>query len=93
MTDPQPPHRQGFSLPAALATLLFTAVIVVLWSIKHGAYQPASAQIEDMQELRAELAKREDSAGDLRIPTGLFVQSLRFEETTSVRVTGYVWQR
>ena len=43
------------------------------------------------EQRRRTLAQREEVP--LFIPTGIYVQSMAFENSTTVRITGYMWQR
>ncbi|GAA2628986.1 hypothetical protein SMC26_29765 [Actinomadura fulvescens] len=90
--------RRRLGLVSAFATVLCLAAIAVAWSQVYersalmeakGTVVAGPRQAEDF--LRSHLP-RED-AGAKRIPTGVFLQSVKFEGASDVAVSGYVWQR
>jgi hypothetical protein len=73
------------------------ALLVGVWSQAGSTTRDApgiGSPVLDQAEVDAFLANRPDppAPGSVRIPTGVFVQSVEFLDTTNVQVTGYIWQ-
>ena len=91
-------HRQLWSLSlafSAVAVLAIVGVIVLARAapMTYGVAVTTQTQMNRyLEQLRDEY--REFGYSPLvEIPTGILVQSIRFPDTTSVAVNGYVWQR
>ena len=78
-----------------------TVVLVQLWELMD-RYEIDPVQLVDAEAVDAYLAEnwealqRGDGGGSApltKIPTGIFIQSLKFFSSTEVNVTGYIWQR
>jgi hypothetical protein len=78
---------------AALAVLLFLA-----W-IKAAEHQIQMTQLTTEEDVIAAIAdyvetmRIEDGSQIVRIPTGFYIQSLDFFDSTHVYLTGYIWKR
>ena len=78
---------------------IFAALVAYRWYLEDSSYQPNECQLAD--ELRAQevLLKYMEEAGyppDAYlepVPTGVFIQSLEFEDANDVNLSGYIWQR
>jgi len=84
---------------AMSAVLVF--VLMQLWS-EMNRYEIDPTQLVDAEAVDSYLEKNWESidsggaanAGPLiKIPTGIFIQSLKFFNSTEVNLTGYIWQR
>ncbi len=79
----------------AVALICLTVIGVTWWQAVH-RYAPAEGQLADAAAVRDFLdtapAKSPADQPRIEVPTGVFVQSLRFENASDVHVTGYIWQ-
>ena len=81
-------------------SVLLTVVLVQLWGLMN-RYEIEPTQLVNEQAVDAYLTENWQefhhggSSQDLptKIPTGLFIQSLKFFNSTEVNLTGYLWQR
>jgi hypothetical protein len=82
-----------------LAAFIFAGLVGIRWYLEDSAYQPNECQLTDELSAHKELMKKLEEAGypsgaNLElVPTGIFIQSLEFEDANDVNLTGYVWQR
>lgn len=83
--------------PLSIAvTLLLTVLLVLQWK-KLDHYEVNQVQqLTNIHEVESYLQKEH---GDLiadkngrQIPTGIFIQSLKFFDSSEVNITGYIWQ-
>jgi hypothetical protein len=79
-------------------SVVLVIVLAWLWDRASIAYHPNPSQLTDEaaveRYVRAHLETWTDTdAPPVLVPTGVFVQSLRFESAADVHVTGYVWQK
>ena len=78
---------------------IFAGLIGLQWYIEHISYQPNQCQLVDELSAHKDLLKLMQQAGypsnanHTQVPTGLFIQSLEFNDANDVNLTGYVWQR
>ncbi|GAB4519661.1 MAG: hypothetical protein Tsb0020_38240 [Haliangiales bacterium] len=77
--------------------LVCLLLIVLQWLRAVDTYQPSQPQLTDNQSV-SELLANADYPGaaespQIRVPTGVFIQSLNFMSASDVNITGYVWQR
>lgn len=82
-------------LTSAVVTAALLILLVQLWAAKNRT-EIDTFQLTDSAAVDRFLSSNWESGGapDARaIPTGVFVQSLRFATATDVHMTGYVWQR
>jgi len=88
-----------------LLSLVVSAVLIVvlvqIWSVMN-EFEVKDKQLTDQADveryLQAYQAQREKEDGPgavplVRIPTGIFIQSLKFFNSTEVNLSGYIWQR
>lgn len=75
----------------ALSVVLVAAVAVIWMDLARASI--ATTQLPDMGAVGKELDLESDDWDPVLIPTGVFVESLKFESATDVHITGYVWQR
>lgn len=88
----------AFSLASPL--ILFGGMVVTWaqavtggsYSDQQGAYALDAATVEAMVT-RQLVGSGRDPESVIRIPTGIFVQSLTFTSANNVRLTGYIWQK
>lgn len=81
------------SLAISIISLLMTGIIIYKFS---NNYQPDRNQITNQQELTDYLNNnwvKEDADRRITIPTGIFIQSLRFLSSNNVYMAGFVWQK
>lgn len=83
---------------SAVISLLLAAVLVSLWS-KMNQYYIEPPQLVDEASVDAYLEDHWENLPDgaqagpmTKIKTGLFIQSLKFFNSTEVHLTGYIWQ-
>ncbi len=84
--------RLSVALSAAFALL-----IGYQWHLVNSRYKPNPNQVVSKNDVEARLqaALGPVSAGQrpVEIPTGVFIQSLKFVNSSEVSVSGYVWQK
>lgn len=71
-------------------------VIFTIWQEHVTYYRPHQSQLTNNKMVLAALEdfrKSNHSDDEYLIPTGMFIQSFFFEDSSSVNITGYVWQR
>jgi hypothetical protein len=51
------------------------------------------SEVEEVTAQQRQLAADRDEPAPIFIPTGIFVQSIEFENSYDVHITGYAWQR
>lgn len=79
-------------------SVLFLLAISSIWAYVTNSYDPNLGQLETEEEVNNYLARLQiENAINLpksknRIPTGIFLQSLKFNNSSEVNLTGYVWQ-
>ena len=87
--------RRRWWIASGVVTLALLILLVQLWSAISQT-EVETFQLTDQgavdQFLDATWQSRR-AADALEIPTGVFIQSLRFVSATDVHMTGYVWQR
>jgi hypothetical protein len=84
--------RIGWSASAAVS-LLLAALLIGLWHQADRRYDPNPGELTNAAAVEASLARRGRGGARLRIPTGVFVESLKFVASSEVDVSGYIWQR
>ena len=81
-----------------LRSQLLSGVLAIsllgLW-IEMNDHEPPENQLVDNADVDAQLECYQASGDTIttRIPTGIFVQSLNFNNSSDVNLTGYVWQK
>ncbi len=82
-------------LSATVSVALATA-LVMKWTHEDASYQPNPAQLVDEASVQAYLERHDSGqAGEeprRYLPTGVFMQSLKFSSPSEIQITGYVWQ-
>ena len=78
--------------------LLFAFLLCVQWWIKDREYQPNKEQLDTKEKVESYLdkhwiSKNKDNSDVVTIPTGMYIQSLKFLNAVDVNVSGYLWQR
>ncbi len=86
-------RRQLLWAGSIVLTIVFGAALVVVWLGQASAaietdQLPDRAAVDAMLDLEAS-----GHVDPVIIPTGVFVESLRFESATDVHMSGYIWQR
>lgn len=75
---------------------LFAILLVAIIAEKYHSYAPTANQLADLPAVNRYLHTWETEHHEsniLLIPTGIFIQSLRFTSPHTVYLTGYIWQR
>lgn len=73
-------------------SLLFLVLISSMWLYTTKKYQPNENELTSMTDVDKYLSENFTDLPTERIPTGVFIQSLKFNSSTEVNVTGYIWQ-
>ncbi len=73
-------------------SLLFVVLIGFMWFYTTKKYNPNISQLTNQAELDKYLADNFPDLPQKRIPTGVFIQSLKFNSSSEVNFTGYIWQ-
>ncbi len=80
-----------------LVSLILLVVLMMLWLSRDRAKLRTTSQLTTRTAvdtlLDDQAAGRADADTQVRIPTGVFLQSMKFVSANDVRFTGYVWQR
>ena len=63
------------------------------WYREITEYVPNAGQVPSQAAVDAALDDGRPHPGRIRIPTGVFIQSVEFVKANDVNVTGYVWQK
>lgn len=75
-------------------SIFFIVLIGLMWFRIDHSYQPNLEQLAQEGEIIPYLKKRGVSLKKSdSIPTGVFLQSLKFNNATEVNITGYIWQK
>ncbi|MFK5971511.1 MAG: hypothetical protein QM487_15530 [Candidatus Marithrix sp.] len=83
---------------SVLITFVLIATLITVWFYK-SQYNFSPTQLVDRVETQKYLSKNWEPINDwlveptIRIPTGIYIQSLEFETSNDVRLTGITWQR
>ena len=86
-----------WGLSIAFSVLLF-AVMASMWYIADTQYSPNTNQLISMSSAEHDLIAKLKQTGRYQqsdksfITTGMFIQSLNFNNSSDVNITGYVWQ-
>jgi hypothetical protein len=78
---------------SSLFCLISLGVITFQWNREVGDYVPHGEQLVDQALVNEVLGAHGDPEDRIRIPTGVFVQSLAFVSADDVNITGYIWQK
>ena len=76
-------------------SILFVVLIVLIGVYSHEKSHDNNEQLTDQKKVDDYLNKNFpeiDKNSDNLIPTGVFIQSLKFNNSSEVNLTGYVWQ-
>lgn len=63
------------------------------WYRELTEYVPNPGQLPTQQSVDAALKDGASDTGRVRIPTGLFIQSVEFVTANDANITGYIWQK
>lgn len=77
---------------SVLIAVVLVGVISFVWYRAVTDYAPRDAQLTDQADVDRYLAGVPAGDDRLLIPTGVFIQSLRFVTASDVNLTGYIWQ-
>jgi hypothetical protein len=89
-------------LASVTLVLLVIGEIFFVWFLAlkyHYYYRPNTVKVDDVSVLRGfledqgEKAKKRHETEPVFIRTGVFLQSLEFENANNVKLTGYIWQK
>ncbi|EDX83303.1 hypothetical protein S7335_483 [Synechococcus sp. PCC 7335] len=73
-------------------SLLFLILIGGMWVYATHSYSPNQDQLTKKTEVDAYLSEFLSDRENDEVPTGVFIQSLKFNNSTEVNFTGYIWQ-
>ena len=73
-------------------SLLFSFLIGLMWLYTAKKYNPNINRLTNRDEVNKYLSKNFSDSPQKLIPTGVFIQSLKFTSSSEVNFTGYVWQ-
>jgi hypothetical protein len=92
-------NPRGLWITAMLASLLCMGGTVFIWVLELSK-SPDADRIDipiynqlDLDRYIGEYASQDHAEAPLYIPTGVFVQSVEFQGSNDVLITGYVWQK
>ncbi len=83
---------------SVLITIILVGILITLWFYK-SQYNFSPTQLLDRAEAQKYLSKNWEPINDwlgestIRIPTGIYIQSLEIKTSNDVRITGITWQR
>ncbi|MGB0387134.1 MAG: hypothetical protein ACPGWR_20140 [Ardenticatenaceae bacterium] len=85
-------EKQAWRISIAFSVFL-AVVLGVMWYIEHQSHDPNPQQLVDMASAERYLAENQSSTeAPIYVPTGLFIQSVKFHTPDEIQITGYVWQ-
>jgi hypothetical protein len=70
--------------------------VFAIWKNQVSHYRPNQSQLTTTEEVKTALKSYDhdvEHEGRFNIPTGLFIQSFYFEDSSSINITGYIWQK
>ncbi len=73
-------------------SLMFLTLTGVMWIYTTTRYSPNINQLTNQKQVDKYLTKNFPDLPPKRIPTGAFVQSFKFVNSTEVNFSGYIWQ-
>ncbi|MEO0841433.1 MAG: hypothetical protein AAF063_21320 [Cyanobacteria bacterium J06643_5] len=73
-------------------SLLFLVLIGFIWVYTNKKYDPNVNQLTNQAEVNKYLTDNFPDLPRKRIPTGVFVESFKFNNSSEVTLSGYVWQ-
>jgi len=73
-------------------SVLFVVLISLMWFYSSKIQEVNEDQLTNQSEVDQYLANKFPNLTQKRLPTGLFIQSLKFNSSSEVNVTGYIWQ-
>lgn len=77
-----------------LISLIFSGVIYLIWDKEVNHYDAEIGQLSSQSDVDEYFKNNLDErSGFLYIPTGVFIQSLKFVNASDVNITGYIWQK
>lgn len=87
-------NRQRWWWISSGTSIFFIVLIGLMWFRIDHSYRPNLEQLTNESEIIPHLKKRGVSLKTSEaIPTGVFLQSLKFNNATEVNITGYIWQK
>ena len=78
-----------------LFCLIPISIIIFFWYREVATYTTHSKQLSTPAQVDSFLSSTEKPASPSRryIPTGVYIQSLKFTSASDVNITGYIWQK
>ncbi|NEQ71363.1 MAG: hypothetical protein F6K21_38975 [Symploca sp. SIO2D2] len=73
-------------------SLLFVVLIGLMWRFSINRQEPQVDQLTNQSDVEQYLTNKFPHLTQERTPTGLYIQSLKFNSSSEVNVTGYLWQ-
>ncbi|WP_250564740.1 hypothetical protein [Adonisia turfae] len=71
---------------------MFLGLIGLMWFYTTKRYEPNTQQLTNKAEVDKFLSENFSDLPNRRIPTGVFIQSLKFNSSSEVNFSGYIWQ-
>ena len=84
-------NRRWYASAALCAVCI--ALIGYWWYREITIYTPNPGQVSTQAAVDAELNDGRPGPDRIRIPTGVFIQSVEFVKSNDVNLTGYIWQK
>ena len=87
-------EKQAWRISIAFS-LLLAVVLGLLWYVEHQSHNPNPEQLVDVASAERYLAENwhnQSTEAPLYIPTGVFIQSVKFHTPDEIQITGYIWQ-
>ncbi|NER45678.1 MAG: hypothetical protein F6J92_03100 [Symploca sp. SIO1A3] len=73
-------------------SLLFVVLIGLMWRFSINRQEPQVDQLTNQSDVEQYLTNKFPHLTQELTPTGLYIQSLKFNSSSEVNVTGYLWQ-
>ncbi|PCJ21755.1 MAG: hypothetical protein COB04_02205 [Gammaproteobacteria bacterium] len=81
------------------SSIIFSFLMAWMWYSVDNEYNPNTSQLVSTNAAESDLIRKLKSSKDFAnreftyIPTGIYIQSLDFKNSSDVNITGYVWQK
>ena len=73
-------------------SLLFLVLIGAMWLYTTKRYRPNQNELTNRAEVEQYFSDNFSELPQERIPTGIFIQSFKFNSSSEIYFTGYIWQ-
>ncbi|NES22925.1 MAG: hypothetical protein F6K41_29405 [Symploca sp. SIO3E6] len=85
-------HKGNWWILSNFTSLLFIVLIGLMWSYSSKRQEANVDQLTNQSDVEQYLANKFPNLTQKRTPTGLYIQSIKFNSSSEVNVTGYLWQ-